>query len=98
MLRGRHQHSPRAEGMERSAWVRWEGWKVNAKRVERIWRQEGLKVPRKQPNRGRLHARVAHVCSLLGGQLPALVRGDRVRGHLRTYLLERRTELVSETR
>jgi putative transposase len=31
-----------------------EGWRVNHKRVERIWRQEGLKVPRKQPRRGRL--------------------------------------------
>jgi putative transposase len=31
-----------------------EGWRVNAKRVERIWRQEGLKVPRRQPKRGRL--------------------------------------------
>ena len=31
-----------------------EGWRVNAKRVERIWRQEGLKVPKKQPKRGRL--------------------------------------------
>jgi transposase InsO family protein len=31
-----------------------EGWRVNHKRVERIWRQEGLKVPRKQPKRGRL--------------------------------------------
>ena len=30
------------------------GWKVNHKRVERIWRQEGLKVPKKQPKRGRL--------------------------------------------
>ena len=30
------------------------GWQVNHKRVERIWRQEGLKVPRKQPKRGRL--------------------------------------------
>lgn len=30
------------------------GWKVNHKRVERIWREEGLKVPRKQPKRGRL--------------------------------------------
>ncbi len=29
-------------------------WRVNHKRVERIWRQEGLKVPRKQPKRGRL--------------------------------------------
>ena len=31
-----------------------EGWKVNHKRVERIWRQEGLKVPQKQPKRRRL--------------------------------------------
>jgi len=30
------------------------GWQVNHKRVERIWRKEGLKVPRKQPKRGRL--------------------------------------------
>jgi putative transposase len=27
---------------------------VNAKRVERIWRREGLKVPARQPKRGRL--------------------------------------------
>jgi len=31
-----------------------EGWSVNHKRVERIWRREGLKVPTKQPKRGRL--------------------------------------------
>ena len=31
-----------------------EGWRVNHKRVERIWHQEGLKVPQKQPKRGRL--------------------------------------------
>jgi putative transposase len=30
------------------------GWRVNHKRVERIWRMEGLKVPQKQPKRGRL--------------------------------------------
>ncbi|WP_088016590.1 MULTISPECIES: IS3 family transposase [unclassified Shinella] len=30
------------------------GWIVNVKRVERIWRREGLKVPHKQPKRGRL--------------------------------------------
>ena len=30
------------------------GWGVNHKRVERIWRREGLKVPQKQPKRGRL--------------------------------------------
>ena len=31
-----------------------EGWQVNHKRLERIWRQEGLKIPSKQPNRSRL--------------------------------------------
>jgi transposase InsO family protein len=31
-----------------------EGWRVNHKLVERLWRQEGLKVPQKQPKRGRL--------------------------------------------
>jgi transposase InsO family protein len=30
------------------------GWRVNHKRVERIWRKEGLKVPQKQPKRKRL--------------------------------------------
>ncbi len=34
--------------------LRIEGWGVNHKRVERIWRQEGLKVPERQPKRGRL--------------------------------------------
>ena len=37
-----------------TALLRQAGWRVNAKRVERIWRREGLKVPRKQPKRGRL--------------------------------------------
>lgn len=31
-----------------------EGWQVNHKRVERIWRREGLKVPKRQPKRRRL--------------------------------------------
>jgi putative transposase len=31
-----------------------DGWHVNHKRVERIWRREGLKVPKKQPKRGKL--------------------------------------------
>ncbi len=30
------------------------GWRVNHKRVERIWRKEGLKIPKKQPKRKRL--------------------------------------------
>ncbi len=37
-----------------TALLRNEGWQVNHKRVERIWRREGLKVPAKQPKRGRL--------------------------------------------
>ncbi len=31
-----------------------EGWQVNHKRIERLWKREGLKVPRKQPKRKRL--------------------------------------------
>ena len=37
-----------------TALLRQAGWAVNAKRVERIWRREGLKVPRRQPKKGRL--------------------------------------------
>jgi transposase InsO family protein len=31
-----------------------DGWKVNHKKIQRIWRREGLKVPQKQPKRRRL--------------------------------------------
>jgi putative transposase len=34
--------------------LRLEGWDVNHKRIERLWRREGLKVPAKQPKRSRL--------------------------------------------
>jgi transposase InsO family protein len=37
-----------------TALLRRAGWTVNKKRVERIWRCEGLKVPAKQPKRGHL--------------------------------------------
>ena len=37
-----------------TAMLRSEGWTVNVKRVERIWRREGLKVPQKQPKKSRL--------------------------------------------
>lgn len=36
------------------ALLRLQGWQVNHKRIERIWRREGLKVPQKQPKRARL--------------------------------------------
>jgi putative transposase len=45
---GRYGYRRVGEMLERA------GWMVNHKRVERIWRQEGLKVPQKQPKRGRL--------------------------------------------
>ena len=37
-----------------TAMLREEGFGVNHKRVERLWRREGLKVPAKQPKRRRL--------------------------------------------
>jgi transposase InsO family protein len=37
-----------------AALLQHDGWKVNHKRIERLWRREGLKVPKKQPKRGRL--------------------------------------------
>ena len=37
-----------------TALLKADGWRVNHKRVERIWRQEGLKVPVRHPKRGRL--------------------------------------------
>jgi putative transposase len=37
-----------------TALLREAGWAVNRKRVERLWRREGLEVPRKQPKKGRL--------------------------------------------
>ncbi len=37
-----------------TALLKRQGWQVNHKRVERIWRREGLKVPQKQTKRGRL--------------------------------------------
>ncbi len=37
-----------------TAMLRLEGWRVNHKRVERLWRRAGLKVPTKQPKRSRL--------------------------------------------
>ena len=37
-----------------AALLRQAGWSVSDGRVERIWKREGLKVPHKQPKRGRL--------------------------------------------
>ena len=37
-----------------TALLRQERFRVNHKRVERIWRKEGIKVPKNKPKRGRL--------------------------------------------
>ncbi len=37
-----------------TALLQHEGWRISRSRVERIWKCEGLKVPQKQPKRGRL--------------------------------------------
>ena len=49
-----------------TALLRRDGWRVNHKRVERMWRQEGLKVPQKQPKRGRLWLNDGSCVRLLG--------------------------------
>ena len=45
---GRYGYRKIAELLRRA------GWLVNDKRVERIWRREGLKVPAKQSKQGRI--------------------------------------------
>ena len=38
-----------------TALLRADGWRVNYKRVERIWGEESLKVPKRQEKRARLY-------------------------------------------
>jgi putative transposase len=53
MLELTRQH-PRYGYRFMTAKLRQEGWQVNRKRVYRLWRREGLKVPQKQRKRRRL--------------------------------------------
>ena len=39
-----------------------EGWRVNVKRVYRIWRREGLKIPMKQPKRAVSGSTMGRAC------------------------------------
>ena len=39
---------------QHAALLRQAGWHANDKRIERLWKREGLKVPAKQPKKGRL--------------------------------------------
>lgn len=66
---------PRYGYLRITALLRAEGWRVNRKRVQRLWRREGLKVPRKQRKRRRLG------CSANG----ALRRRAEYRNHVWSY-------------
>ena len=54
--------------------LRRDGWRVNNKRIQRLWRDEGLKVPyrkRKKPHRG-IGAPVGAMCPIVPNALWAL--------------------------
>jgi putative transposase len=53
MLELARQH-PRYGYRRITALLRQAGWRVNRKRVQRLWREQGLKVPQKQSKRRRL--------------------------------------------
>ena len=44
--------------------LRIEGWKVNHKKVERIWREEGLQLPQRHKKRRRLYHKDASIIRL----------------------------------
>jgi transposase InsO family protein len=52
------------------------GWRVNAKRVQRIWRREGLKVPSKQPNADGCGSTMVRACGC-GHSIP-ITCGPRI--------------------
>lgn len=53
-IRSKARERPRFGSRRVTALLCEDGWRVNHKRVERIWREEGLKVPRIQRRRRRL--------------------------------------------
>jgi transposase InsO family protein len=74
-----------------TALLRTEGWYVNHKRVERIWRREELKVPTKQPKRDRLwlHGPPEHLRSDNGAEFTATaVREWLQRLEVKTLFIE----------
>lgn len=53
-MRGHARRNPRFGYRRVAALLRKEGWAVNEKRVHRLWRREGLRVPRRRHKRRRL--------------------------------------------
>ena len=65
--------------------LRKRGWTVNHKRVERLWREEGMQVPKKQQKRRRLHQG--------GSENSCIRRRAEQRNHVWSYdFVEDRTE------
>ena len=47
-----------------AALLRMEGWKINHKKVERLWREEGLQLPKRHKKRRRLYHKDSSVIRL----------------------------------
>ena len=73
-LRAFSRERPRWGWRRAAAQLRREGWRINNKRVHRLWREEGLKVPyrkRKKPHRG-IGTHVGAMCPIAPNALWAL--------------------------
>ncbi|HYV40120.1 MAG TPA: IS3 family transposase, partial [Gemmataceae bacterium] len=57
-LRELSRQHPRYGYRRITALLRQEGWRLNRKRVQRLWREQGLKVPQKQRKKRRLGSSV----------------------------------------
>jgi transposase InsO family protein len=47
-----------------TALLRMEGWRVNHKKVERLWNEEGLQLPRRHKKRKRLYHKDSSIIRL----------------------------------
>ncbi len=73
-LRDFSQERPRWDWRRAATAARRAGWRVNDKRIQRLWRTEGLKVPyrkRKKPHRG-VGTAVGAMCPIAPNALWAL--------------------------
>ncbi len=77
-----HARSGGTYGVPRvHAELRRRGWTVNHKRVERLWRREGLKVPAKQPKRGRLWLNDGSCVRLADAELDKAILREAAQGN-----------------
>jgi transposase InsO family protein len=79
-----------------TALLRVQGWRCNHKRVERIWRREGLKVPARQPKRGRFWLNDGSCIRLRPEQVNHVWAYDFVEGRTRDGRKLRMLNVVDE--